>query len=105
MEKQDPIEQARAFADICKAYGWSYDASSDTVIRIFKKFTPGDLNAFTLCDSQYFSILCKAPMKGGSVWGTDGGGIGGMAAIRDGHFQMQKSGTSAKRFMKALRGL
>jgi hypothetical protein len=38
----------------------------------------------------------------GSIWGTDGGGVGAIAAMRNGEFIMNRSGVS-KRFAKAVR--
>jgi hypothetical protein len=37
----------------------------------------------------------------GSVWGTDGGGVGAISAIQSGVFQMSKSGGS-KRVLSAI---
>jgi len=37
----------------------------------------------------------------GSVWGTDGGGVGAISALKSGTFEMKKSGGS-KRVLKAI---
>jgi len=92
-----------SFIAACKANGFTFDASRDSVIRIERRIAIGDKAAFCDCDMSASDILSLVPMKGGSVWGTDGGSIGGHAALMSGRFVMNKSGESAKRFMTALR--
>jgi hypothetical protein len=51
---------------------------------------------------EYFSILGLLPTTSpGSIWGTDGGGIGALSAMKSGTFVMNKSGGS-KRVLKVL---
>ena len=94
-------EAALKFIAECKKLGWSYN-TKESIITISKSFTPGDMDAFVDCDSEYYSILSLAPLKGGSIWGTDGGGIGAISAIKNGLFVMNKSGNTGKRFLRAL---
>jgi hypothetical protein len=49
-------------------------------------------------------ILDMAPLKGGSVWGTDGGSIGGHVGMKNGQYVLNKSGTG-KRFTAAVQKL
>ena len=95
--------QVKALLETAAKYQFTVDASSDTVIRITRKFQAGDRNAFVECDMMASCVLDMAPLKGGSVWGTDGGSIGGMVAIQTGSFVMNKSGSGGKKFMSELR--
>jgi hypothetical protein len=87
----------------CEKYGWNINIKSDTVISISKSFTPGDMTELVKCDGEYYHLLSMVPLKGGSIWGTDCGGIGAMSALKSGLFVMNKSGNSGKRFIQALK--
>jgi hypothetical protein len=67
-----------------------------TVVSIAKRFTPGDRDAFVACDGDYYGLLAMLPARGGSMWGTDGGSVGGYVALKDGAFVMNVSGVSAR---------
>jgi hypothetical protein len=99
--KANHAELAREFHDKCNAYGWTYSASGD-IVTIFKKFTPGDRDAYVECDMFAYGILSIAPLKGGSVWGTDGGSIGGYTGLNGGYYKLNKSGSGGKRFIAEL---
>jgi len=77
--------------------------AGDSIVSITKQFTPGDTKAFAECDGQYYWILRLVPVvkSRSSVWGTDGGSVGGYVAIKDGRFVMNKSGVK-KAFIKEL---
>lgn len=96
--------QAQKFVDACKAAGFVPVIASDSVVRVVKRFAAGDTDAFVTCDMQGPGLLGLVPLRGGSVWGTDGGGMGGHAAINQGQYTLNKSGTG-KRFIAALRSL
>jgi hypothetical protein len=96
-------EQVKQFLAACKEYGFSWETCGNNVLRIRKKFTPNDKEAFTFCDMFGPSCLALVPLKGGSVWGTDGGSVGGYSGLRSGEYILNKSGTAA-RFMKELTG-
>ena len=87
--------------ETAKELGW--DVSADTgMLRITKRFTPGSMEEFVECDMEYYEILSLLPStEPGSVWGTDGGGVGAISAIQSGMFQMSKSGGS-KRVLSAI---
>jgi hypothetical protein len=52
---------------------------------------------------EYYSILGLLPStSAGSVWGTDGGGIGALSAMSSRVFKMNKSGGSV-RVLNALK--
>tara|TARA_B110000503_G_scaffold134325_1_gene213132 strand:+ start:82 stop:381 length:300 start_codon:yes stop_codon:yes gene_type:complete len=57
---------------------------------------------FVTADMEYYSVLGLLPStSAGSVWGTDGGGVGAISAMNTGVFTMNKSGGS-KRVLAAL---
>jgi hypothetical protein len=93
--------QALAFVNSCKEHGFSFEIANAHVLRITKRFVPGDKSAFTYCDMFAYDVLAHAPLKGGSVWGTDGGSVGGMSGLNNGQYILNKSGEGA-RFMKSL---
>lgn len=95
--------QVRIFIETAAKYKFTVVATSDTVIRITRKFEVGDNQTFCECDMMASSVLDLAPLKGGSVWGTDGGSIGGAVALQNGQFVMSKSGSGGVRFMRELR--
>ena len=92
--------EVAAFIAACAKHGFAYEVSNG-IVRISKSFKPGDLDAFADCDAVASRILDLAPLRGGSVWGTDGGSVGGHAAVKSGYFRMNKSGSGA-RFLAAL---
>lgn len=98
--KVSAVEQAEKFVAECKKYGWSWWANFQRV-TIEKRFAAGDKAAYSDCDMDAYSILALAPLKGGSIWGTDGGSIGGMTGLNGGYYRLNKSG-SGSRFLKAL---
>jgi hypothetical protein len=73
--------QVKTIIETAAKYKFNIVATSDTII----------------------SVLDLAPLKGGSVWGTDGGSIGGAVALQNGQFVMNKSGSGGVRFMRELR--
>jgi hypothetical protein len=91
------------FKSECEKYGWNINIKNDRVISIHKSFTPNDMDKLVECDGEYYHLLSMVPLKGGSIWGTDCGGIGAIAALNSGLFIMNKSGNSGKRFLSALK--
>jgi hypothetical protein len=89
------------FLNLTAKYGWVVSGVRGSVVEISKAITPGCNESFTTADMEYDSILSMVPGKSGSVWGTDGGGIGGMTAMNTGRFVMKKSGVN-KTFIKKL---
>lgn len=92
--------EVAAFVAACTNHGFDYEVSNG-IVRISKSFKPGDLNAFVDCDAVASHILDLAPLRGGSVWGTDSGSVGGHVAVKSGFFRMNKSGSGA-RFLAVL---
>ena len=99
-----PQQQAQDFVNKCKALGWSY-TTRGSIVTIQKNFPIGDKNAYSDCDMESYSLLSMVPLKGGSIWGTDGGSIGGMVGLNGGYYRLNKSGNGSKRFLKALSSL
>lgn len=95
--------QVLEFIAACQSAGFSIHAIGDSVVRITKSFTPGDASEFAACDSAAPSLLSMVPLKGGSIWGTDGGSVGGHSGLTRGRYELAKSGQTGKRFVQALR--
>lgn len=90
MSKNEAI--AKEILDVSTKLGWDVLVRGD-ILTIVKNFTPGDMSAFVKADGEYYSILGLLPRpRPGSMWGTDGGGVGAVAAHRDGRFVMNVSG-------------
>lgn len=99
-----PVSRAVAAADqfkaACRNYGWEWTVQG-SVITITKRFEPNNREQYSHCDSEAYVILSYAPLRGGSVWGTDGGSVGGAVALTNGVYMLKKSGTG-KLFLAAL---
>ena len=79
--------------------GWTVEVSRE-VLRISKPINGRE--ELVTADGEYYSILSLLPQTtAGSMWGTDCGGVGAVAALRNGMFMMHKSGGS-KRVLNAL---
>lgn len=100
--KPTASEIARDFYTAAKAGNWRIDARSE-IVTIIRNFTPNDNNAFVACDMEYFDILSRLRAKGGSMWGTDGGGIGGYSALMSGCFKMNVSGVGKRVIAEILK--
>ena len=97
------MEAAKKIVSLANEYGWSV-AVRGSILTI-KKGGIVDNEAFVNADMEYGSILGELPTSSpGSVWGTDGGGIGALSALGSGVFVMNKSGGS-KRVLNALKKL
>ena len=104
-------ETAKSILDTATKLGWAVAVRNpfngkgvrNTILTIYKGFTAGDMDEFVTADMEYYSILRKLPSTSpGSVWGTDGGGIGAIDAYNSGVFTMNKSGGN-KLVLKALK--
>ena len=101
MTKIPAADTAREIADTAARLGWRLHVRAG-ILTITKFFTPGDNAGFCECDGTYYDVLSKLPRtRPGSDWGTDGGGIGALSAIKAGRFTMNRSGGS-KMVLKAL---
>ncbi|MFS1429008.1 hypothetical protein LMH73_020210 [Vibrio splendidus] len=97
-------ELAISFTEKCREFGFSFKAMS-TRIEISKTFPAGSGEEFTKAETYASILLDMIPMTtSGSVWGTDGGSIGGAIAIQNGAFKMNKSGCSI-RVLNAIKKL
>lgn len=86
---------------VAKEYGW--DVSVRGSILTITKSGINSNEDFVRADMEYYSILELLPMTSpGSIWGTDGGGIGALSAMRTRVFTMNKSGGSV-RVLNALK--
>lgn len=99
--KQSPSETAKAMKAMANETGFSI-AVRGSVVTVHKVFTPGDKDAYTRAEGDANSILSMLRMvEPGSVWGTDGGSVGGHIGLMGGYMTLNKSGGS-KRVMAAL---
>ena len=72
----------------------------ENILTLTKRIPIGDSLAFADAETDC-SIIYDLPGCG-SVWGTDGGSIGGMSALQTGRFRLNRSGVQ-KRILKAIR--
>lgn len=85
--------------NIAAELNWALEVRGS--ILTIKKSISGE-SEFCNADMEYYSILGLLPStSAGSIWGTDGGGIGALSAMKTGVFTMNKSGGS-KRVLSAL---
>jgi hypothetical protein len=93
-------ETAQKILNKAKELGWTVQVRG-SVLTIQK----GQINSkedFVRADMEYYSILGALPTTSpGSMWGTDGGGVGALSAMSSRVFTMNKSGGS-KRVLNAL---
>ena len=91
-------EIALKIKQTCQELGWNYEVRG-SILTITKRITR---ETFVQADMEYYSILSLLPTTSpGSIWGTDGGGVGAISAVNTGLFKMNKSGGS-KRVLTAL---
>jgi hypothetical protein len=95
------LPAAEAFVKACRKAGWQIsvtpafaDPGRSNVVSITKKFAPNDNAAYVACDCEYYGLLSMLKARGGSMWGTDGSGVGGHFALVSGCFTMKVSGVS-----------
>jgi len=100
--KVDVKVAAAEFVSAATKDGWRISIKSDSVVAISKNFTPNDMKAYVDADMMAYVILSHVPLKGGSVWGSTSDGIGGIVAARNGHYVLNKSGSSGKKFLAAV---
>ena len=92
-------EIANQIKSTAKELGWTLEVRG-SILTIKKQISGRE--QFVTADMEYYSILGLLPStSAGSVWGTDGGGIGAISAMNTGVFVMNKSGGS-KRVLNAL---
>ena len=91
---------AREFVTAAISAGWRI-SSRENVVTITKDFTAGSREEFVQLDGEYYGILSMVKARGGSMWGTDGSGVGGYSAMLHGVFTMNISGVSPA-FIAAL---
>lgn len=91
---------AREFVAAARNAGW-FITVRENIVTITKHFTPGSREEFVAIDGEYYGILSMVKARGGSMWGTDGSGVGGYSAMLHGCFTMNVSGVSSA-FIAAL---
>jgi hypothetical protein len=99
-EKQTPLDIAARFVQSCRNNQVSIEIKATGILTLSKRITAGDGNSFSDAETDC-SIIYDLPGGCGSVWGTDGGSIGGMVAMQTGQFKLNRSGVQ-KRILKAI---
>jgi hypothetical protein len=100
-EKPKPADIAKRFVQSCRNNQVAIEIRGADILTLTKRIPIGDGLAFADAESDC-SIICELPGGCGSVWGTDGGSIGGMVAMQAGQFKLNRSGIQ-KRILKAIR--
>jgi hypothetical protein len=70
------------------------------ILTLSKLFTPGSKEGYTAAETDV-SLIYEAPGKGGSIWGSDGGSMGGAIGLQQGRMHLNKSGVP-KRWLDKL---
>lgn len=96
-----PAIVAAKIVDTARELGWNVAVRNRSLLTITKTGIRSRED-FVRADMEYYSILGLLPSTSpGSIWGTDGGGVGAISAMNTGVFTMNKSGGS-KRVLAAL---
>ena len=98
--KKTPAEIAADFVAHCQKNEIIIERC-ENILTLTKRIPIGDSLAFADAETDC-SIIYDLPSGCGSVWGTDGGSIGGMSALNTGRFRLNRSGVQ-KRILKAIR--
>jgi hypothetical protein len=86
------------FVAECKKLGWKIRTEPDgRIVRLCKEITPNDVPSFREADYEYGHLVSFLKYSG-SVWGTDGGGVGALAAMRTGTFVINVSEVKVRQF-------
>jgi hypothetical protein len=85
------------FLTHCADNGLTIERAGDGVITLCKHFAPGDKAAYTKAETDC-SILYSVPAvkSQSSVWGTDGGSVGGYVGLTGGYMRLNKSAPKAR---------
>lgn len=96
---------AEKFVRTAREFNFRYEVRR-SVVTVWRPITIGCGEDFARAETEASILLYDiCPHKGGSVWGTDGGSIGGAVAMQTGNFKMNKSGTGGVAFAKAVEKL
>jgi len=93
---------AITFLAAARAEGFAVTVKTPTVVCVSRLFRAGDKDVFTDCDMAAPGVLGILGARGGSMWGTDGGSMGGAVALQTGEFRLNVSGVP-KRVTEALK--
>lgn len=86
-------ELAQKFVATAAKYGWIVSRASGCLVTIEKSIKKDDMEDFVKADGEYYFILGVIPQTSpGSTWGTDGGGVGALSAVKNGRMVMNRSG-------------
>lgn len=95
------MQTAKEIFNTAQELGWNIEVRRNNSLLTITKRING-MDEFVTADMEYYSILGLLPVsRPGSMWGTDGGGVGAISAMNTGVFTMNLSGGN-KRVLKAL---
>jgi hypothetical protein len=97
------MQVASEFMESVRSNGFQVSRCEGEVVSIFRKFAPGDRDAFVACDMLGPDVLGRLGARGGSMWGTDGGSIGGASGLRDGYYRLNVSGVPKRVVVAVMR--
>ncbi len=101
--KLSPADVARNVVAKAKEWGFKITDANGTVFTVHKTFTPDDKAAYSSAESDANSLVNMVRRtESGSIWGTDGGSIGGAIGLKGGYMTLHKSGCS-KQILSAIR--
>jgi hypothetical protein len=95
MTKTQTAAAAGDFLRACRQMGWRVDAR-ENIVTITRYFDAGDHAGFAECDSQAYELLSQFKTRRGSIWGTDGGSVGGYSAMLHGRYVLNVSGVNTR---------
>jgi len=85
--------------------GFTFQISeSGSIVSVHKSFEKGNTDQFVECDMNGPYLISLVAASGGSVWGTDGGSVGGNSAVLHGNYCLKVSGAKAS-FVNQLKKL
>ena len=91
-----------AFLAHCQKHGIIIERKDPAagIVTLSQRFPAGSIEEFVSAETAT-SILYDIPRSGGSIWGTDGGSVGGAVALKTGIMRLHASGVQ-KRWLNRL---
>ncbi len=95
-QSQSSILAAKFIAD-CQAAGFHIVSANGTVVKCAANFQAGNKEQYCKLDGEAeFLMSSLKATTAGSIWGSTSDGVGGVAAINNGVYLINRSGVSAQ---------
>ena len=95
-----PTDTVNEFMGMLERSGFRLERASGCVVTVCKPIERESNESF--CEADMMCPIYALPQtQPGSTWGTDGGSIGGLSAMRSGMYRMNRSGVD-RRVVKML---